>query len=197
MFFDIIKPMKTRTHSLRFNIKTPSNVVKLAEELARRAHGEIDHRRKFTEEPYIIHPQEVAQRVREDGGSLEAVAAAWLHDTVEDTNLTIEEIELVCGSRVASLVWHLTDHALAAAGNRATRQKINNEHLARGDREVHLIKRADILNNLESLVQHDPKFARVWIEEKLVQSAFLLHLDPREAGVLIGLLAFRRKNLIT
>lgn len=187
--------MKTRTHNLRFNVSTPSNVVSLARDLAFQAHGEIDHFRRFTDEPYIVHPEAVALRVREDGGSLEAVAAAWLHDTVEDTNLSIESIEKVCGSRVAEIVWFLTDHALAAAGNRATRQQINNQHLARGGYDVHLIKRADILDNLKSLVVYDPNFARVWIEEKLIQSASLTSLSPKDLGVLIGLLSFHRRFL--
>lgn len=187
--------MKTRTHHLRFNVQTPANVIDLAKGLAFRSHGEIDHFRKFTDEPYVVHPAAVALRVQEDGGSLEAIAAAWLHDVVEDTNTTIEEIEMICGSRVAEMVWFLTDHALPSAGNRLERQKINNSHLLKGCREVHLVKRADILDNLKSLVVHDPDFAKIWIEEKLTQSNVLLNLDPKEAGVLIGLLSYHRSLL--
>ncbi len=46
--------------------------------------------RKYTSEPYIVHPRAVARLVADHGGSPDMVAAAWLHDVVEDCNVTID-----------------------------------------------------------------------------------------------------------
>ena len=56
---------------------------------ARRAHESIDHRRKYTDEPYIVHPIAVAELVKSVPHTPEMVAAAYLHDVVEDTPVTI------------------------------------------------------------------------------------------------------------
>lgn len=73
------------------------------------AHGDIDQRRKYTGEPYIVHPIAVAELVRSVPHTPEMIAAALLHDVVEDTPVTIEGIETEFGARVAELVGWLTD----------------------------------------------------------------------------------------
>ena len=60
--------------------------------------------RKGGESPYILHPMEAMQIVQDIGGTHEEMVAAMLHDTVEDTNTTIEEIEKEFGKEVAKLV---------------------------------------------------------------------------------------------
>ena len=71
-------------------------------EYATAAHaGQI---RKLSNKPYIIHPLQVAETLEEAGFSEELVIAGLLHDTVEDTDTTIEEIEKEFGSKVASYV---------------------------------------------------------------------------------------------
>lgn len=63
------------------------NIVSVAENIATKAHeGQF---RKGGEIPYITHPQRVAKRVE---GDLEAQAVAWLHDVLEDTDVTEEEL---------------------------------------------------------------------------------------------------------
>lgn len=60
--------------------------------------------------PQTVHLQEVADLVWASGGSDEEIAAAWLHDSLEDTSLTHEEIVMHCGETVASIVHGLTDY---------------------------------------------------------------------------------------
>ena len=65
--------------------------------------------RKYTGEPYIVHPIEVMETVRRVMDDPEVQAAALLHDVVEDTPVSIRDIEDVFGPRVAALVSDLTD----------------------------------------------------------------------------------------
>ena len=59
-------------------------------EFATKAHGQIT--RKLSNDLYIVHPNEVANLLKEAGGSPELVAAGFLHDVVEDTDYTINDI---------------------------------------------------------------------------------------------------------
>lgn len=62
----------------------------------------------YGEFPYIVHVTEVAWLIQEMGGTQDEVAAAFLHDSVEDTDLTIEDIETQFGQEVALMVLGLT-----------------------------------------------------------------------------------------
>ena len=84
---------------------------KRAAEFAERAHAAIDQRRKYSNEPYIVHPRAVATLVGEVTECEKTIAAAWLHDVVEDTPVTIEEVLTQFGEEVAGLVADLTDIA--------------------------------------------------------------------------------------
>lgn len=67
----------------------------------------IKHRnqyRKGTDTPYIVHPMEVLQILAENDCSIDVQIAGVLHDTVEDTDATIEDIELLFGAEIAELV---------------------------------------------------------------------------------------------
>ena len=131
------------------------------------AHAAINHKRKYTGEDYIVHPREVAEIVDGvDGRTDEMVAAAWLHDTVEDTGVTIELIESIFGKEVATLVGWLTDVSTPEDGNRAVRKAIDRNHSAASPREAQTIKLADLLSNTRSIVAEDPKFAITYLAEK-------------------------------
>ena len=56
------------------------------------AHAAVGQLRKYTHEPYIVHPAEVASIVKTVAHTEAMIAAAWLHDTVEDTGVSIELI---------------------------------------------------------------------------------------------------------
>lgn len=151
------------------------------EEQARRyatqAHAAAGQRRKYTDEPYIVHPAAVAELVRSVTDDPEMIAAAWLHDTVEDTASTIEDIERHFGPRVAELVDMLTDSAQPTAKNRAARKLAHFRHTAAASPDAQTIKLADIIDNTRAIVQFDADFARIYLVEKQVQIQLLREGD--------------------
>ncbi len=153
------------------------------EEQARRfateAHAGAGQRRKYTDEPYIVHPAAVAELVRSVSHDEALLAAAWLHDTVEDTATTQQDIEAHFGQRVASLVEMLTDSTPTAAKNRAARKLAHFRHTASASPEAQTIKLADIIDNTRAIVRFDPDFARVYLVEKQIQIALLKEGDAQ------------------
>lgn len=137
-----------------------------AKEFATLKHAEVEQMRKYTGEPYITHPASVVELVRGVPHTEEMLAAAWLHDTVEDTDCTIYEIESLFGVEVAGLVEMLTDVSKLGDGNRATRKAIDREHTAKATPEGKTIKLADLIDNSHSIIEKDPKFAKVYLAEK-------------------------------
>lgn len=149
-----------------------------AHEFAEKAHAAIDHRRKYTSDPYIVHPEAVAEIVRSVSHTPAMVAASYLHDTVEDTETTIEEIEEAFGAEVAELVGWLTDVSRPEDGNRATRKAIDREHSAQAPAPAQTIKVADLIDNSLSIMANDHKFARVYLSEKEALLDILVRADP-------------------
>ena len=153
------------------------------EEQARRfateAHAGAGQRRKYTDEPYIVHPAAVVELVRSVTHDDAMLAAAWLHDTVEDTSATQGDIEAQFGARVASLVEMLTDSTPTAAKNRAARKLAHFRHTASASPEAQTIKLADIIDNTRAIVRFDPDFARVYLVEKQIQIALLKEGDAQ------------------
>ena len=141
-----------------------NDLVLLARTFASRAHKE--QVRKYTGEPYIEHPIAVAEIVRKHNGSKEMIAAALLHDVVEDTDVTLDEVRQEFGNAVANLVDDLTDISKPEDGNRATRKAMDRDHTAQARAAAMVIKAADLINNTESITEHDPKFAKVYLKEK-------------------------------
>ncbi len=134
---------------------------------ARNAHSSINQKRKYTGEDYIFHPIEVALTVASTQcHTTEMLIAALLHDTVEDTPVTLEEVRSNFGDHVADLVGWLTDVATTADGNRATRKALNREHSIAAPAEAQTIKVADIISNVRSIAEHDKDFAKVYLPEK-------------------------------
>ncbi len=110
--------------------------------------------------PFVAHPIAVAEIVAQWGLDSEAVAAALLHDVVEDTEVTAEQIEKEFGSKVAELVSGVTKLRLSSSPRPAldsARLDANNENLRRlllattKDFRVILIKLADRLHNTRTL----------------------------------------------
>lgn len=137
-----------------------------AKDFATRYHASIDHKRKYTDEPYIAHPAAVVELVRSAPHTESMVCAAWLHDTVEDTPCTLDEIERVFGFEVATLVEMLTDVSKPGDGNRAVRKEIDRAHTAKASPQAKTIKLADLIDNTHSIVERDPAFAKVYLAEK-------------------------------
>ena len=132
---------------------------------ATKAHG--NQKRKYTGEPYIVHPIAVSEIVQTVPHTDEMVAAALLHDVVEDTPVTIQEIETKFGSKVADLVGWLTDISRPEDGNRKTRKALDRDHSASAPAEAQTIKLADLIDNTKSIERYDPGFYQVYRQEKI------------------------------
>ena len=143
-----------------------TDIVARADAFAAKAHSAINHKRKYTGDDYIVHPREVAAIVASVPHTPEMLAAALLHDTVEDTGVSIETIRAEFGAVVAGLVADLTDVSTPGGGNRAIRKGIDLAHTAGASPSAKTIKLADLLSNTASIVAHDPGFARVYLKEK-------------------------------
>lgn len=151
-----------RTHRIRMK----SYLEEKARRFATAAHESIDHRRKYTGEPYIVHPAAVVELVRGVPHTDAMLAAAWLHDTVEDTPITLADIEREFGMEVASLVEQLTDVSKPVDGNRRLRKEIERAHTAKASPPAKTIKLADLIDNARSILARDQSFAVVFLAEK-------------------------------
>jgi (p)ppGpp synthase/HD superfamily hydrolase len=121
--------------------------------------------RKYTGEPYIVHPARVAQIVQSVTSDPDVIAAAWLHDVVEDTTVTLEEIRKEFGDNVARIVSEVTN--VATEGTRKKRKSIERRHLNQASPDAKTIKLADIIDNCGNIVAYDSKFAAGYLREKL------------------------------
>ncbi len=142
-----------------------SDLAERAKNYASQAHERIDHRRKYSGQPYLVHLDAVAKMVASVTDDEEMIAAAWLHDTVEDTPATLEDIEKEFNRAVAELVEELTDISRPGDGNRAVRKEIDRRHIAQASVRAKTIKLCDLIDNCRDITRHDPRFARVYLGE--------------------------------
>jgi hypothetical protein len=142
-----------------------NDLVDRARVYATEAHQRINHRRKYNDEPYHVHLSAVARLVATVTDDDEMLAAAWLHDTVEDTQATLEDIEAEFGVQVAELVEELTDVSKPGDGNRVQRKQIDRMHLAQASQRAKTVKLADLIDNCKDITRHDPRFAQVYLAE--------------------------------
>ncbi len=149
-----------------------------AELFATAAHGATGQKRKYTHEPYVVHLREVAGLVASHGGDEAMIAAAWLHDVVEDTEITLDDVESHFGDDVAALVFAVTDVSRPEDGNRATRKELDRLHVAKGPPRAKTIKLADIISNISTIAAFDPGFAAVYLPERARVLADLTEGDP-------------------
>ena len=132
------------------------------------AHAAVGQRRKYTDQPYIVHPIRVAGIVDKFGGTDEMIMAAYLHDVVEDTGVSIEDILDMFGSVVAVIVDGLTDVSKPEDGNRAVRKAMDRQHSADATWAAQFVKCADIIDNAGDIGDHDPSFNVVYRQEMLL-----------------------------
>lgn len=149
-------------------------IIEYVKEYADRAHGE--QVRKYTRERYIVHPVRVMESSREYSNELSIHAAALLHDVLEDTPVTAEEMEKSLlevmskkdAERTLKLVIELTDIFVKENYpqlNRRTRKEKEADRLSRISPDAQTIKYADIMDNVNDLVSQDTDFAKVYIRE--------------------------------
>ncbi|NUY03223.1 HD domain-containing protein [Paraburkholderia sp. JPY169] len=106
-------------------------------------------------------------------------AAAWLHDTAEDTAVPLSLIETEFGTRVGQLVGELTAISTPEDGDRATRKALDRTHTAQASAAAQTIKAADLISNLSTVEARDPQFAAVYMREKQLLLEVLTKADER------------------
>ncbi|WP_346316858.1 HD domain-containing protein [Chitinophaga sp. YIM B06452] len=149
-------------------------VLQAVRDFADKAHG--SQTRKYSPERYIVHPVRVMETCREYTADTAILAAALLHDVVEDTPVTAQQVlqflesvmDKDTASRTLSYVTELTDVFTKAAYprlNRRMRKARELERLVSTSPESQTIKYADIIDNAKDVVEHDPDFAKVFLME--------------------------------
>jgi (p)ppGpp synthase/HD superfamily hydrolase len=160
------------------------NLIEKAKQFAHDAHDFIGQKRKYSGENYWVHTDEVAAIVATVTENEFVIAAAHLHDTVEDVNqnrFTIVDISKTFGLEVASLVRELTDVYTREAYpglNRAMRKDLEARRLGTISAEAQTIKVADIISNSKDILAQDEKFAKVYLKEKEVVLSYLTKANP-------------------
>ncbi len=116
-----------------------------------------NQKRKGTNKPYIIHIFDVVEILLKNGATDEQLVAGALHDTVEDTGTTLQEIEHMFGKKIAEMVDVLTEKKALPYVERKHLQVLK---LSQSTREVKMIKCADCLANIRSTVKeiNEPNF---------------------------------------
>lgn len=171
--------------------------IEKAQQYSTFAHARINHLRKYTLKPYDVHLKNVATLVASVTQDGSMIAAAWLHDIVEDTPVTFEDLEREFGPDIVALVRELTDISKPSDGNRAIRKKIDQHHIAKASSRAMTIKLADIIDNCEDICRHDPKFGRIYLAEIQAMLPVLAngeanlltkaHHKAKECSVLLGI----------
>lgn len=133
-------------------------------DFAAKAHA--NQRRKYTEEPYINHCIAVARLVAYVPHTEDMLCAAVLHDVMEDCEVEYVTLYMIFGETIATYVNYLTDLSRPEDGNKARRKKIDRDWIAQSPPEAKTIKLADLIDNTSTVVQYDPEFAKVYMEEK-------------------------------
>ncbi|MDO3558284.1 HD domain-containing protein [Ralstonia pseudosolanacearum] len=135
-------------------VATPTSLLLSA--IAFAAHKHRDQRRKDADaSPYINHPIALADVLANEGGitDINVLCAAILHDTVEDTQTTFEELEREFDSTIASIVREVTDDKSLP---KAERKRLQIEHAGHASREAKLVKLADKICNLRDILASPP-----------------------------------------
>jgi len=129
-------------------------LVTRAADFAARAHA-TQHRKGLAEEPYVNHLTEVAALLAGaiEDDDVELIAAAYLHDTLEDTATRYEDLDMQFGANIARLVAEVTDDKSLP---KAERKRLQVETMASKSARAQLLKIADKTSNLRSLVASPP-----------------------------------------
>lgn len=144
-------------------------MIELAKSVATFAHQ--GQTRKGTSLPYFTHCHDVAKAVAKRGGDSIAIAAAYLHDVLEDTAVTAHQLSFEYGfpQEVIDVVIELTDvytHQSYPEMNRAERKKLETKRLSGVSKRAKLVKLCDIEDNDKTIELVGAGFAKVWRAEK-------------------------------
>jgi guanosine-3',5'-bis(diphosphate) 3'-pyrophosphohydrolase len=141
---------------------------------ADKAHG--DQKRKYTPERYIVHPERVMKVCQQYTSSIPVLAAALLHDVLEDTKVSRKELHKFLlailsekdAEQTTQLVVELTDVYTKSNYPRLNRKRRKQKEANRIEKtspDAQTIKYSDIIDNCKEIVVHDPEFAHVFLME--------------------------------
>lgn len=157
------------------------SIVRSAYVFAFAAHSAVGQKRKYTDEHYINHPAKVVQILRDyiTFPSNEMLCAAWLHDVLEDTQVTYDQLVEIFGNDVAMIVLQVSKpKELFHGKKRHERHLLTIERLKESCVDAANIKIADIISNCRNLEEVDPSFSEKYFKEKREQLAVLQHGNP-------------------
>ena len=176
--------------------KSDIEIIRHVTSLADRYHGK--QVRKFTGERYIVHPVRVMEMVRAYNNDIRVLCAALLHDVLEDTPVTEEEMTesllAVFGradaEKITGLVVDLTDIFIKSSFPRLNRRSRKNREatrLSQVSADAQTIKYADLIDNVSDIVRQDAGFARTYIYEakKMLEVMVGGHPELRERAMLV------------
>ena len=133
-----------------------AGICQLIKAMAFAAHKHRDQRRKDVDaSPYINHPIALADVLANEAGvdDVEVIAGALLHDTIEDTETTAEELREIFGEEICRIVLDVTDDKRLGKAERKRRQV---EHAAHACHKARLVKLADKICNLRDISRTPP-----------------------------------------
>ena len=154
--------------------RSKNEILKYIKEFTDTSHGK--QVRKYSGERYIVHPVRVMETVREFNDDVAVLSAALLHDVLEDTPVTAQEMQSALlevmdadeAQRVMRFVIELTDIFIKRDFprlNRTLRKQKEAQRLSSVSPEAQTIKYADIIDNVTDIVKEDADFARVFVRE--------------------------------
>lgn len=157
--------------------------------------------RRYTGDPYVLHPMRVAGRVMLlISATPVEIAAAWLHDVLEDSKLTEKDLEdRGMPNSVIKLVMALTNpsKSMPEETPRATRKAVDFEHLAKQSPWVKKIKMIDRIDNLTEMSWHDKDFMAIYCQESRGLAEAIGDADEDLKKELISLIDYYENELTT
>jgi (p)ppGpp synthase/HD superfamily hydrolase len=155
-------------------VKTVTSTLQKIRDFAERSHG--DQMRKFSPEPYIEHPVRVMQTCAEHTNDVCILSAALLHDVLEDTEVSSEELLAYLqkelgekhAARTFQIVEELTDVYVKKnypQWNRRKRKQKETIRLEKVSEAAQTIKYADIIDNSLTIVGAEPDFRKKYLQE--------------------------------
>lgn len=158
---------------------TDAHLVLRARAFAVGAHAATGQKTPYTGEPYSSHLEAVAYLLSQFTSRSAALAAAWLHDVIEDTQVNYELLCQEFGIEVATIVRMVSKKSKREDGDRPERMSIDLEHYALADADAQDLKLCDIIVNVRSIVERNVKFATVYVPEKLALIERLTKGNPQ------------------
>jgi (p)ppGpp synthase/HD superfamily hydrolase len=143
-----------------------NQLVEKAKRFAEQAHaGQV---RKYSGEPYFVHPARVAARVASYTGNPVVRAAAYLHDVLEDCEVSLAQLHKEFGGAVVALVVELTNPSKKFPSlKRAARKDMDRAYLGGVSAEAQLIKIIDRLDNISEISQAPIDFQKIYKTESI------------------------------